>query len=135
MNPLVPFIWAAGIVHLAIGAANWFVPGMLNYRENLQKVPPIIREIFIVHSIYIVLVLISFSLLCFLFAPELAGQSPLGKFLSVSVAVFWLLRIPIQIFYYDAVIKRQNRSANVAFTLALCYLGVVFAVAALGIVK
>lgn len=135
MNPLVPYIWTAGGVHLLIAAANCLLPSKLQYRENLLKVSPIIRQIFIVHSVYMVLVLIAFGGLCILFAPELAGGSPLGTFLSGFITVFWLLRILIQFFYYDSTIKKQNRLANVLFTLAICFLGGIFAIAASGVVQ
>lgn len=135
MNALVPYIWLAGGVHLLIAAANLLLPSKLHYRENLSKVSPIIRQIFVVHSAYIVFILIAFSGLCFLFAPELAGRAPLGKFLSGYMALFWLLRLPIQIFYYDAELKKQNPVANVVFTLAIFFLSGVFAIAALGVVK
>lgn len=132
MNPLIPYIWAAGGVQLLIAASNLLLPSRLRYRENLSKVSPIIRQIFIVHSLYIVLVLGVFSALCFLHAPELAGGGPLGKFLSGCLAVFWLLRIPIQLFYYDPEMKKRNPLANVALTMAILFLSGIFASAALG---
>lgn len=120
----------AGVVHLLIAAANFFLPAMLGYRENLALVSPIIRQIFIVHSIYIVLVLIGFSSLCFFFPGELAGESPLGRSISGFLALFWLLRIGIQASYYDRAVKRRNRSGNAIFLLAFLYLAGVFGFAA-----
>lgn len=135
MNPLVPYIWVAGAVHLSIAAANFVAPSKLRYRENLAKLSPIIRQIFVVHSVYIVGVLIAFSGLCFFFAPELAGASPLGKFLSGAIALFWLARCLIQLFYYDSGVRKQNRLADMAFSLAFLYLGSTFAAATLGVLK
>lgn len=132
MNALVPYIWAAGGVQLLIAGANLLLPSRLRYRENLSKVSPIIRQIFVVHSLYIVLVLLVFSALCFLHAPELAGGGPLGKFLSGCLALFWSLRVPIQLFWYDPEVKKQNPLANVVMTMALLFLSGIFAVAALG---
>ena len=65
MNPLVPFLWVAGGLHLAIAAANVSLPRGLRYRENLSRVTPIIRQIFVVHSIYVVFVVLFFAVLCF----------------------------------------------------------------------
>jgi len=135
MNSLVPFVWAAGVVHLGIAAANFILPAKLRYRENLSKVSPMIRQIFIVHSAYIVGVLVGFGVLCFFFAHDLARSSRLGKFLGGFISLFWLSRSVIQFFYYDSELKRQHRLADVAFTLAVLFLGGVFAVAALGAVK
>ena len=135
MNPLIPYIWLAGAVQLFIVAMNVPLPRVLGYREQLARVSPIIRQIFIVHSIYIVLVLIGFSLLCFRFASQLAGESPIGVFFSGCLAVFWTLRLIIQLFYYDAKLKRTYRTVHLAFTLAIGFLSGVFAIAAWGIVK
>jgi hypothetical protein len=132
MRPLIPWLWAAGAMQLAIMAANFALPQKLRCRENLANVSPMIRAVFVVHWLYIVLVLGIFTTLCFWFAPELAGGSRLGRFLSLAMAIFWLLRVPIQLFFYDPGIRRQNRLADVAFLLTFSYLGIVFGAAALG---
>jgi hypothetical protein len=132
MRPSIPWLWVAGAIQLVIIAANFALPKKLRCRENLAKVSPMIREVFVVHWLYIVLVLGIFTTLCFWFAPELAGGSRLGRFLSLAMAIFWLLRVPIQLFFYDREIRRQNRLADVAFLLTFSYLGIVFGVAALG---
>jgi len=59
----------------------------------------------------------------------------LGRYLSAVIAVFWLLRVPIQIFLYDPELRKQNRVGDVIFLLAFSYLGVVFGVAALGVLR
>lgn len=133
MRFLIPGLWAAGAVQLMILAANFFLPKKLRCRENLSRVSPMIRSIFVVHWVYIVLVLGIFSALSFWFAPELAGASRLGRFLSAAIAVFWLLRVPIQLFAYDPELRRQNRFGDVIFLAAFSYLGIVFSAAALGI--
>lgn len=135
MNPLVPYLWVAGVIHLAIVAMNVPLPRILRYREQLAQVSPIIRQVFIVHSIYIVLVLLGFSALCFWFAPQLAGETPLGAFLSGCLAVFWGLRLAIQLFYYDEALKRAHRVVHVVFSLAIAYLTSIFLIAALRIVR
>jgi hypothetical protein len=135
MRPSIPWLWVAGAIQLVIIAANFALPKKLRCRENLAKVSPMIREVFVVHWLYIVLVLGIFTTLCFWFAPELAGGSRLGRFLSLAMAIFWLLRVPIQLFFYDPEIRRQNRLADVVFLLTFSYLGIVFGAAALGALR
>jgi hypothetical protein len=135
MRTLIPCLWTAGALQLVIIAANFVLPKKLQCRENLGRVSPMIREVFIVHWVYIVFVLGVFTSLSFWFAPELAGASPLGRYLSAAIAVFWLLRVPIQLFFYDPELRRQNRIGDVIFLLAFSYLGVVFSIAALGVVR
>jgi hypothetical protein len=120
---------------MAMLAANFVLPKKLRCREALTGVSPIIREVFVVHWAYIVFMLAAFSALCFGFAPELAGASRLGRFLSAIMAAFWLPRVPIQLFVYDAKIRRENRLGDAAFLLALSFLGAVFSAAALGVLQ
>ncbi len=133
MNPIIPLIWAAGAVQLTMTGANAVLPGKLQYRENLSRVSPLVRQIFVVHSIYMVMVLLGFSSLCFFFAPRLSGGDSMGRSVSVFLALFWLLRIFLQVFYYDPEYRRHHRLADIAYTLACCFLGGVFGLAALEI--
>ncbi|MGO9086834.1 MAG: hypothetical protein ACLQBK_16545 [Candidatus Sulfotelmatobacter sp.] len=123
-------IWGAGVVHVGIIAANVPLPGRLRVRERLAGVPRFVRQIFYVHWIYIVIVLALFAALCFGFAPELAGASALGRFLSGFMAGFWLLRIVLQVFYYDRDMRRENRALDMLYVGALIVLVVVFGIAA-----
>ena len=123
-------IWFAGFVHLGIIAANVPLPGRLRVREKLAGVPLFIRQIFYVHWIYIVIVLGLFAGLCFGFAPELAGASALGRFLSAFMAGFWALRIVLQLGYYDREVRRENRVLDLLYVGSLAVLVCVFGVAA-----
>ena len=128
-------LWLAGAVQLVILLANFPLPKILQIRENLARVSPMIREMFLVHWAYIVLVLGIFAALCFGFAPELEGATRLGRFLSACMAIFWLARVPVQLFFYDRETRRRNRAADVTFLACFSFLGLVFAAAALGVFR
>jgi hypothetical protein len=132
MSRIEILLAVAGILQLVIAAANLVLPRILQYRENLAPVSPMIRQIFLVHSGYIVLVLVGFGIVSIVFASELAGGSGLGRFVSGFLAVFWLLRVPVQL-RYDPVIRRRYRLVDVAFLLAVLYLGATYLSAALEI--
>jgi hypothetical protein len=122
-------IWGAGAVHVGIMVANIPLPGRLRVRERLAGVPRFVRQIFYVHWVYIVIVLGLFAALCFGFTGELAGASALGRFLSGFMAGFWLLRIVLQVFYYDEEVRRENRGLDMLYLVALVVLVVIFGVA------
>src|SRR5579863_5299296 len=124
-------IWGAGVVHVGIIAANIPLPGRLRVREHLAGVPRFVRQIFYVHWVYIVIVLGLFACLCFGFAPELAGASGMGRFLSGFMAGFWLLRIVLQVFYYDREVRRENRGLDLLYLGSLMVLVVILGVAAI----
>ena len=130
MSLPLPYIWAAGVLHLFVASVNFFAIRQFRYRENLAKVSPIVREVFWVQNFYIVAVLIAFAALCFGFAPELAGQCNIGRFFSGFLAVFWGMRVVVQVFVYDSRVKRQNPRWNAIFLTAYGYLTVVFTLAA-----
>jgi hypothetical protein len=128
---MVRAIWGAGVAHVGIIAANVPLPGRLRVRERLAGIPRFLRQIFYVHWIYIVIVLGMFTAVCFGFAPELAGGSALGRFLSAFMAGFWLLRIALQVLYYDREVRRENRGLDLPYVLTLALLVSVFGLAAL----
>ncbi|HEX8879885.1 MAG TPA: hypothetical protein VF749_07640 [Candidatus Acidoferrum sp.] len=127
MRVLLLLLWIAGFVQLAIASANVLLPAKLNYRENLSCVSPIIRQIFVVHSLYIVGVVLLFAAVTFGFAGDLASGHGLGRFLAAAIAVFWLVRAPVQLLYCDAGLRRENRWSDIAFTA-----GALFVAAAYG---
>ncbi len=133
MRIMIELIVLAGAVQLAIAIANFFLPRVLRPAAELARVSPMIREMFFIHWIYIVCVLLVFASLSFLFAPVLASGQPLGRFLSATIALFWLARVPIQFFYYDAALRRTNRLADVTCLVAFIFLGVVYGIAAAGV--
>jgi hypothetical protein len=48
MHTMIPFIWGAGIVQLLIVAANFWIPSILDYRGNLERLTPFVRQVFVV---------------------------------------------------------------------------------------
>jgi amino acid permease len=130
MNALLTILWLAALVQILIAATNFYLPRKLKYRENLERVAPIIRQIFVVHSVYIVGVLLLFAALTFGFAAELASGHGLGRFLAAGICVFWLFRAPVQLLYYDASLRRTNRLGDIAFTAAAIFLTVAYGAAA-----
>src|SRR3954468_10846692 len=108
-------IYLAGVALLCIAVANFFAPRMLRYEQNLALVSPIVRQIFLVHCAYIVLVLCGQAALCFFFPEELAGRSALGRSLSAFGALFWLTRFILQGWYYDKRARGEHPGFNLLF--------------------
>ena len=130
MKSILPLaIQFAGALHLLVAGANFLLPGILRYRENLAKVAPIIRHIFLVHAFYIVLVLVGFGAACLLYPKELCGANALGRFLAGFLAVFWSLRVVLQIGFYDRATKQEHPVGNVFFTGVFLYLAAIFTLA------
>ena len=129
MRALLLLLWIAGFLQVVMASANLFLPAKLNYRENLCRVSPIIRQIFVVHSVYIVDVVLMFAAVTFAFAGDLASGRGLGRFLAAAMAVFWLVRAPVQLLYYDAAVRRENRWGDIAFTTGALFLAATYGAA------
>jgi hypothetical protein len=126
----IRLIWLAGAIQFGIVVANAWLPSQLRVKQGLGGTPPFLRQIFYVHWIYIVLVVGLFSGLCFLFPADLAGGSPLGRFLSVFLGLFWLLRVLLQWFYYDKASRKELGGLDVLYVGCLLALVGVFGLVA-----
>ena len=131
-DTLIPLVRVAGGIQIGILAANALLPRRLDLRRNLDRLSPITRMIFVVHWGYILLVLVLFGALCLAFAPELAGQSSLGRFLSLSLAVFWWSRMAVQLFCYGPELWRCHPLGSFLFGGAILVLATIFTAAAWG---
>ena len=129
------FILLAGVVQLAMVAMNAALPPRLNTKENLARVEPILRQVFYSHWIFVMLAVVIFSIPCFAFSADMAGNSTLGRYLSAALAAFWLLKLWIQFFRIDADFRRKNRFADVLVATGTLYLIVVFGAAAAGVLR
>ena len=131
MTPLIAAIWVAGGIQLVIAAANLEVARALDYRANLARLSPMVGQVFVVHAVYIVLVILWFSALCLVFAAQLASGDPLGRFLTGGLAAFWGLRAGIQLLFYDKTVRKDHRLQDVAFLAACALLTGIFLTATL----
>ena len=131
METLIPWIRLAGALALGMAALNFVLPSKLGYRENLARLSPLVRQVFVVHSLYIVLVLVGMGAVCLLLPRELLSGEALPRALLGFSALVWGLRLALQLLYYDREFQRRNLLASVALGVILVYLSGVFTVAAL----
>jgi hypothetical protein len=88
MSTLLLFLWLAGFVQVAIAVANVFLSKKRDYHGNLSRVAPIIPQVFVLHSVYIVGVVLLFAAVTIGFAAELASGRGLGRFPAAAMALF-----------------------------------------------
>jgi hypothetical protein len=89
-------------LHFVILVASALTPRVLDWRTNLATLPPFLRRLFWVYGCFIVLVIISFGALTLLHADELASGAPLPRSVCAVIALFWLARLAVQFFVFDA---------------------------------
>jgi hypothetical protein len=93
---------AGGLLHFVVLIASALTPRVLDWRTNLAALHPFLRRLFWVYGCFIVLVIISFGVLTLGHADELASGAALPRSVSAMIALFWLARLGVQFFVFDA---------------------------------
>ena len=91
-----------GLLHFVILIASALTPRLLDWRTNLATLHPFLRRLFWVYGGFIVLTIISFGALTLFEADELSAAGPLARSLCAVIAIFWLARLAVQFFVFDA---------------------------------
>lgn len=93
---LAMLIFAAGLAQFGILTASALVPIRLNWRQELQALPRLQRQMYWVYGGYVVLSIIAFGLISTFNAAELAAGGGLARAFCGYVAVFWGIRLTLQ---------------------------------------
>lgn len=102
MTLVANLIFVGGILHLGTLLGSAQVPRELRFREELPKLAPLLQHWILVAGGYVVLDLVAFGLISICCAKELASGTPLARAFCGFVAIFWLVRLMIGIFLFDA---------------------------------
>jgi hypothetical protein len=102
MKSLEVLIVIGGVLHFGtlIGSAQ--VPRELRFREELPKLPPLLRHWILVAGAYVVLCILGFGLVSICLPGHLASGQPLSRAICGFIAIFWFMRLLIQFFLFDA---------------------------------
>lgn len=97
--------WAligAGVLHFGLLLAASSVPRVLDWNTELRKVNSLSRQLILVHGGFIALTIVAFGAITLLASAELVAGSLVALLLTTFIGVFWLARLGIQLFYFDA---------------------------------
>ena len=97
-------IWlqTAAAIQLAVAILNLFLVRILNWKEELARLPLLIREVFQVHSWFISLTLLIFAAMTWRFAGETAQTlDPFCRSMAAAIGIFWGTRFVLQFVYYS----------------------------------
>ena len=125
---------AAGF-QLAVAILNLFLVRILDWKEELARLPLLIREVFRVHSWFISLTLFIFATMTWRFAGEIARASdPFVRWLATGVGIFWGTRFVLQFAYYSSSHWRGHAARTLVHGILLITYGgmaLVYLIAAL----
>jgi len=98
-SSLVVLLRTVAVVQIAMVAANLGLTQVFRSNDCLTRLPAV-RELFVVHSMCISLMMLTISVLTLRFVWEIASQSrAVCRWLAGAAALFWLLRGCLQGFY------------------------------------
>jgi hypothetical protein len=123
------------VIQLGILTASALVPGKLHWRAELSKLPPLSRQLIWVHGGYIVLMIAAMGLLSLCEAAQLADGSLLARSVCGFVTVFWLIRLAIQLLFFDSTPYLVNPILKLGYhglTMAFTCLAAIYGYIALG---
>ena len=95
-------ILLGGVLHFFTLIASAMVPKTLDWKGELAKLMPFLRTLFWVYGAFIVLTIFAFGLLSMLYPKELASGEGLARGVCAFIAIFWGVRLVVQLFVFDA---------------------------------
>src|SRR5919107_2835371 len=131
---LQTLILLGGVCHFGILLASALTPRVLDWRGELARISPLSRHVVWTHGVFIVLTIVAFGLITVANAPALAAGTALARWFCGFVAVFWLSRLVVQLFLFDARPYLKTPLLTVGYhvlTVVFAYLGAGYAWAAL----
>lgn len=127
---LTLILQCAGVLHIGLLCAGALMPRAVKLRQNIAMLPPFIQRLFWVYYTFIALCLVSFGLITFIFAGQLAEGGGLARGLCVFLAVFWSIRLFAATFIFDVRPYLTNNLWRVGYqatNIVFAFLPVVYA--------
>ena len=125
------YLRVAGALQIGLAMAHVFFPKRFNWKEELSRLSPLNRQIFLVHTAFISFVLLMFGGLSLFATRTLLQSGQLSRLVLGGLAGFWCLRLIFQWFVYDWRLWRGHRFNSFMqflFTALWIYLAGVYAI-------
>jgi hypothetical protein len=107
-----------GALVIALAALHAMFPRWFNWRDELSRLSLLNRQIFLVHTGFIVLVLAMTGAMSLLAPGDLITGGRPGVLISAGLAAFWAIRLLVQFFVYDPRLWRGSRARTALHILA-----------------
>src|SRR5437773_8936813 len=120
---------AAAAVQMAVAVLNLGLVRLLKWKDSLEQLPLLLRQVFMVHLWFISLTVAIFGAMTWRFGATMAaGSDAACAWLSGAIGLFWGLRAVIQIAYYSpSHWRRHTRRTILNIGCLLVYGGMSFA--------
>jgi uncharacterized membrane protein len=123
-----------GVLLMVLALVHVIFPKYFHWKEDLQPLRLINRQMMLVHTFFIAVVVFLMGLLCVTSARDLI-ETRLGHTISLGLGIFWVLRLVVQFLGYSSELwrgKKFETAVHIVFSLLWVYLSVVFIGTGLG---
>lgn len=104
----------SALAQLGVAAVNFSTARLLGWREPIERMPLLLRQVFWVHAWFVSVALVLFAVMTWRFAPEMAaGSDAPCAWLAAGIGVVWGLRTVAQVAYYSPQHWRGQRGRTV----------------------
>ena len=117
-----------GILLIALALIHLIFPSYFNWKKELPLLSLVNRQLMTIHTFFIALTVLLMGILCLIATDDLINTR-LGKVITTGLAIFWSIRLLIQVFGYSSKLwrgKTFETVVHVFFVLLWTYLGFIF---------
>lgn len=117
-----------GYLLIVLALIHFVFPRYFKWDKELQSLSLINRQMMVIHTFFIALVVFLIGLLCLTSASDLI-TTKLGKTFSLGLGIFWASRLVVQFFGYSPALwkgKGFETTVHVLFSMLWVYLSGVF---------
>lgn len=118
----------SGVLLIILALAHVIFTKYFNWKDDLKSLSLVNRQVMIIHTFFIALIVFLMGLLCLTSTIDLI-ETTLGKTLSLGLGVFWSIRLFIQFFGYSKALwkgKRFETIIHILFSGLWGYLSILF---------
>jgi hypothetical protein len=117
-----------GIISIGVGLIHVIFPKYFNWKEDLQSISPINKQLMYVHAFFIALIVLLMGIFCIYSSHEIL-HTGLGKQLALGFFIFWFTRLLFQFFVYSSKLwkgKLFETTIHILFSIMWAYFSGVF---------
>lgn len=117
-----------GSFFIVLALIHIIFPKYFNWKAELRSLSLMNRQMMVIHTIFIALVVFLMGLLCITSSQELV-ETALGKKIILGLGVFWTMRLVIQFFGYSTELwkgKIFETLIHLVFSLFWLYTSIIF---------
>lgn len=93
----------AAVIQAAVALMNLGLARLLDWKDDLERQPLLLRQVFMVHLWFISFTVGIFAVLTWRFAAEMVGgANAVATWVAAAIGLFWAVRSVMQMTYYSA---------------------------------